>query len=69
MARIVSTAESHLATETLAVGSKTPSGFSRRTRAAGAEHLLARTLVRPGSIVPSNLYFTTSREHVELAGG
>jgi len=35
----------------------------------GAEHLLARTLVRPGSIVPSNLYFTTSREHVELAGG
>jgi len=26
-------------------------------------------LVHPGSIVPSNLYFTTSREHVELAGG
>src|SRR5581483_1222451 len=35
----------------------------------GAEHLLAQTLVRPGSIVPSNLYFTTSRVHVELAGG
>ncbi len=35
----------------------------------GAEHLLARALVRPGSIVPSNLYFTTSREHVVLAGG
>ena len=35
----------------------------------GAEHLLARTLVHPGSVVPSNLYFTTSREHVELAGG
>jgi tyrosine phenol-lyase len=35
----------------------------------GAEHLLARVLVRPGSIVPSNLYFTTSREHVTLAGG
>ena len=35
----------------------------------GAEHLLARALVRPGTIVPSNLYFTTSREHVELAGG
>ncbi len=35
----------------------------------GAEHLLARALVRPGSIVPSNLYFTTSREHVTLAGG
>jgi tyrosine phenol-lyase len=35
----------------------------------GAEHLLARILVRPGCIVPSNLYFTTSRAHVELAGG
>ncbi len=35
----------------------------------GAEHLLAKLLVEPGSLVPSNLYFTTSREHVELAGG
>ena len=35
----------------------------------GAEHLLALALVRPGAIVPSNLYFTTSREHVELVGG
>jgi len=35
----------------------------------GAEHLLARLLVRPGQLVPSNLYFTTSRAHVELAGG
>lgn len=35
----------------------------------GAEHLLALALVRPGTIVPSNLYFTTSRAHVELAGG
>jgi len=35
----------------------------------GAEHLLALALVRPGMRVPSNLYFTTSREHVELAGG
>ena len=35
----------------------------------GAEHLLARLLVRPGQAVPSNLYFTTSREHVELADG
>jgi tyrosine phenol-lyase len=34
----------------------------------GAEHLLSRVLVRPGQIVPSNLYFTTSREHAELAG-
>jgi tyrosine phenol-lyase len=35
----------------------------------GAEHLLAKLLVEPGLLVPSNLYFTTSREHVELAGG
>ena len=35
----------------------------------GAEHLLARVLVRSGTVVPSNLYFTTSRVHVELAGG
>jgi tyrosine phenol-lyase len=35
----------------------------------GAEHLLAKLLVEPGQIVPSNLYFTTSRAHVELAGG
>ena len=35
----------------------------------GAEHLLARVLVAPGQLVPSNLYFTTSREHVVLAGG
>ena len=34
----------------------------------GAEHLLARVLVRPGQLVPSNLYFTTSRAHAELAG-
>ncbi len=35
----------------------------------GAEHLLARLLVQPGKLVPSNLYFTTSRAHVELLGG
>jgi tyrosine phenol-lyase len=35
----------------------------------GAEHLLARLLVAPGDLVPSNLYFTTSRAHVELVGG
>src|SRR5579859_1977516 len=34
----------------------------------GAEHLLSRVLVRPGMLVPSNLYFTTSRVHAELAG-
>ena len=35
----------------------------------GAEHLLAKMLVEPGLLVPSNLYFTTSRAHVELLGG
>ena len=35
----------------------------------GAEHLLSRALIEPGQLVPSNLYFTTSRLHVELAGG
>ena len=35
----------------------------------GAEHLLAKVLVEPGQLVPSNLYFTTSRVHVELVGG
>ena len=34
----------------------------------GAEHLLSRALVSPGQLVPSNLYFTTSRVHAELAG-
>jgi tyrosine phenol-lyase len=34
----------------------------------GAEHLLSRALVAPGQLVPSNLYFTTSRAHAELAG-
>jgi tyrosine phenol-lyase len=35
----------------------------------GAEHLLARVLVQSGQLIPSNLYFTTSRAHAELAGG
>jgi tyrosine phenol-lyase len=35
----------------------------------GAEHLLSRTLIRPGQYVPANMYFTTTRLHQELAGG
>ena len=35
----------------------------------GAEHLLSRMLVRPGHVVPGNMYFTTTRAHQELAGG
>src|SRR5688572_1330885 len=29
----------------------------------GAEHILSRILIRPGAIVPGNMYFTTTRLH------
>lgn len=35
----------------------------------GAEHLMARALVKDGQIVPRNMYFTTSKLHVVLQGG
>jgi tyrosine phenol-lyase len=35
----------------------------------GAEHLLSQTVIKPGQYVPSNMYFTTTRLHQELAGG
>jgi tyrosine phenol-lyase len=35
----------------------------------GAEHLISRILIRPGHIVPGNMYFTTTRAHQELQGG
>ncbi|MEZ5339123.1 MAG: tryptophanase [bacterium] len=35
----------------------------------GAEHLFFRNFVRPGDIIPMNMYFTTTRAHLELAGG
>ena len=34
----------------------------------GAEHLISRILIRPGSHVPGNMYFTTTRAHQEMAG-
>ena len=34
-----------------------------------AEHLLAKVFVKPGDYVIMNYHFTTSRAHVELAGG
>jgi tyrosine phenol-lyase len=34
----------------------------------GAEHLLSKILIRPGDVVPGNMYFTTTRAHQELAG-
>src|SRR5687767_14352069 len=35
----------------------------------GAEHILSQILIKPGHIVPGNMYFTTTRLHQELAGG
>lgn len=36
----------------------------------GAEHLISLALIKkPGQLVPRNMYFTTSKEHVELQGG
>jgi len=35
----------------------------------GAEHLISRILIKPGDVVPGNMYFTTTRLHQELAGG
>jgi tyrosine phenol-lyase len=35
----------------------------------GAEHILSRVLIRPGDVIPGNMYFTTTRLHQELAGG
>lgn len=35
----------------------------------GAENILSRLLIKPGDIIPGNMYFTTTRLHQELAGG
>ena len=34
-----------------------------------AEHILSQTCIKPGQIVVNNMYFTTTREHQEMAGG
>src|ERR1022692_1308359 len=34
-----------------------------------AEHLLAKTFVKPGQIVPMNYHFTTPKAHFNMAGG
>ena len=33
------------------------------------EHLLSKSMVKPGDIVPTNYHFTTSRAHVTVLGG
>lgn len=35
----------------------------------GAENLISRILIKPGDIIPGNMYFTTTRAHQELNGG
>ncbi|MGH8595071.1 MAG: beta-eliminating lyase-related protein, partial [Gammaproteobacteria bacterium] len=35
----------------------------------GAENILSRMLIKPGDVIPGNMYFTTTRLHQELAGG
>ncbi|WP_024805888.1 tryptophanase [Nocardia sp. BMG51109] len=35
----------------------------------GAENIISRILIRPGSHIPGNMYFTTTRTHQELNGG
>lgn len=35
----------------------------------GAEHLISQALIEPGDVIPGNMYFTTTRQHQELAGG
>ncbi len=35
----------------------------------GAEIILSRILIKPGDILPGNMYFTTTKAHQELAGG
>ncbi len=34
----------------------------------GAEHILSKMLISPGTTVPGNMYFTTTRMHQELCG-
>ena len=34
----------------------------------GAEHILSKILIKPGDVVPRNMYFTTTRLHQELVG-
>lgn len=35
----------------------------------GAENLISQILIKPGDVIPGNMYFTTTKVHQELAGG
>ncbi|MCK6544972.1 tryptophanase [Myxococcota bacterium] len=34
-----------------------------------AEHVLSQAMIKPGQLVPGNMYFTTTKVHQEMAGG
>ncbi|MCX6233736.1 MAG: tryptophanase [Bacteroidetes bacterium] len=34
-----------------------------------AEHIMSQMFIKPGDYVPGNMYFTTTKQHQELAGG
>jgi len=34
-----------------------------------AEHIMSQVMIRPGQLVPGNMYFTTTKLHQEMAGG
>jgi tyrosine phenol-lyase len=34
-----------------------------------AEHIMSQVIIKPGQVVPGNMYFTTTKLHQEMAGG
>jgi tyrosine phenol-lyase len=34
-----------------------------------AEHIIAKAFIKPGSVIPMNYHFTTTKAHYEMAGG
>ncbi|HEY3373368.1 MAG TPA: tryptophanase [Prolixibacteraceae bacterium] len=34
-----------------------------------AEHIISKVFVRPGSVIPMNYHFTTTKAHIEMCGG
>lgn len=34
-----------------------------------AEHMISKIMIKPGDYIPGNMYFTTTRQHQEMAGG
>jgi len=34
-----------------------------------AEHIISKTFVKPGKVIPMNYHFTTTKAHIEMMGG